>query len=440
MRTILRGDATAIPLSDCSVDAVVTDPPYHLTSVSRNGSPRINDPQTPFGRTKLGGRGFMGKTWDGGDVGIRVETWREVLRVAKPGAHLLAFGGTRTWHRLACAIEDAGWEIRDTLMWLYGSGFPKSLDISKAIDKAAGAEREVVGSHFKAGDIRGGRMHAGSNEIGVRMEIPHTAPATSAAKQWNGWGSSLKPAWEPVILARRPLSEPTVAANVMRWGCGAINIDGGRIAVEDDQYARNCSGDRGHADNRSRDMDFAMGCGSASDLGRWPANLLLDEEAAAMLDRQSGEVKSGGDLSGKEPSRPFKNCYSEMNGRMFWDGYQDSGWASRFFYCAKANRSERNAGVEGNLHPTVKPIDLMRYLVKLVTPPNGIVLDPFAGSGSTGIAADLEGFSFIGIEREAEYVEIARRRLEWWEKHGEEAIEATRRAGIEERGQMNLFA
>jgi site-specific DNA-methyltransferase (adenine-specific) len=326
-------------LPDCSVDACVTDPPYGLS--------------------------FMGKAWDY-DVPT-VEVWREVLRVLKPGGHLLAFAGTRTQHRMAVQIEDAGFEIRDLIAWVYGSGFPKSLDVSKAIDKAAGAEREVVGSRV-ADDIRGGNMHAANR--GERHVINITAPATPAAQQWSGWGTALKPALEPITVARKPF-KGTVAANVLEHGTGAINVDGCRVAHA--EPCRMMQPSQANIDNPSDKCRQAGRREAVLELkpeGRWPANLIHDgsDEPCALL-----------------------------------------GSAARFFYCAKASKADRG---EGNVHPTVKPTELMRYLCRLVTPPGGVVLDPFMGSGSTGKAAVLEGFRFIGIEREAEYLEIARGRIE----------------------------
>lgn len=288
-----------------SVDSIVTDPPYGLS--------------------------FMGKNWDHGIPGVPF--WSEAFRVAKPGTHLLAFGGTRTFHRLTCAIEDAGWEIRDCIMWVYGSGFPKS--------------------HNLSGD-------------------------------WQGWGTALKPAWEPIIVARKPLTG-TVAQNVQAYGTGAVNVDGCRAGEVPSPSIRHretakVSGKSGrdmHSQHRiklglnpyNKDNELYCTPRPGEQLGRWPANLIHD----------------GSD---------------EVTGLM--------GEAARFFYCAKASKADRD---EGNHHPTVKPTDLMRYLCRLVTPPGGIVFDPFCGSGSTGKAARLEGFQFIGIEREVEYVEIARHRI-----------------------------
>ena len=312
--------------------------------------------------------GFMGKEWDGSKVAYNVDVWREAFRVAKPGAHLVAFGGTRTYHRLACAIEDAGWEVRDCLSWLYGSGFPKSLDVSKAIDKAAGAEREVVGYQRLTGTAaiggdtgRASVAASGGTSVGAVKMSPLTAPATDAARAWQGWGTALKPAWEPIILARKPLVG-TVAANVLAHGTGAINVDACRIAGKLD-------GDP-HRFAKTDGGTFAQFTDHAPVVrteGRWPANVALDEAAAAML-----------------------------------------GEPARFFYTAKASRSERG---EGNNHPTVKSLSLMRWLVRLVTPKVGVVLDPFCGSGTTLVAAIEEGFDCIGVEREAEYVAIIEARV-----------------------------
>jgi site-specific DNA-methyltransferase (adenine-specific) len=369
-------------LADCSVDAIVTDPPYGLS--------------------------FMGKRWDY-DVPSE-DIWRECLRVLKPGGHLLAFAGTRTQHRMAVRIEDAGFEIRDMIAWVYGSGFPKSLDVSKAIDKAAGAERKVIGVSTNGSGAQPNKLSnhtTGDTGIGYAdgsgKTFNITAPATEAAKQWEGWGTSIKPALEPITLARKPLIG-TVAANVLEHGTGGLNIDGCRVATDpavddprlggvgtwsSDKMAKNVY-EGGYAGDRV----------GSSPLGRWPANFIHDgsDEVLALL-----------------------------------------GEAARFYYSAKASRDDRNEGCgaleekpagslnmrtdshaiknrqetnpRSNPHPTVKPTDLMRYLCRLITPPNGIVLDPFMGSGSTGKAAMAEGFRFIGIEREAEYIEIARARI-----------------------------
>jgi site-specific DNA-methyltransferase (adenine-specific) len=329
----------------------------------------------------------MGKRWDY-DV-PSVEVWYECLRVLKPGGHLLAFAGTRTQHRMAVRIEDAGFEIRDMIAWVYGSGFPKSLDVSKAIDKAAGAERQVVGSRKLTGTARikgqaafgatsGRSEEAYRDGSEISDTLPITAPATPEAQQWAGWGTALKPALEPITVARKPLTG-TVAENVLAHGTGALNVDGCRVGTD------------GGTAKGSKPMGegngiYGAGLHGACEItqlsaGRWPANLTHDgsEEVVGLLND-----------------------------------------AARFFYCAKASKADRG---DDNHHPTVKPTDLMRYLCRLVTPPGGTVLDPFAGSGSTGKAAALEGFRFIGIEREAEYVEIARARI----------AAAVARAGLFER-------
>lgn len=373
-------------------------------------------------------KGFMGKRWDY-DV-PSVELWAECLRVLKPGGHLLAFAGTRTQHRMAVRIEDAGFEIRDMIAWVYGSGFPKSLDVSKAIDKAAGAKREVQGVAGRSGSLR--NAMAGNFTGG---DYFCTTPATDAAKQWDGWGTALKPALEPITLARKPLDERTIAANVLTWGTGGVNVDGCRVGTESTITIR--SGNSGAHGRYGKDDRVFL---RENPPGRFPANLIHDGSDDVV--RLFPVTTSGsGDKRAKKPS----TFNSSVNGRTLGlpTGIGgDTGSAARFFYCAKASRSEREAGLEGvepqlagcmnmrndnhaqqngltyapksNHHPTVKPIALMRYLCRLVTPPGGIVLDPFTGSGTTGCAATLEGFGFIGIERESEYAEIARRRIEHW--------------------------
>jgi len=373
-----------------SVDAIVTDPPYGLS--------------------------FMGKHWDHGVPGV--DFWVEALRIAKPGTHLLAFGGTRTYHRLACAIEDAGWEVRDCIAWVYGSGFPKSLDVSKAIDKAAGAEREVVGRYMgatnigKTSDGKRGYGCDGESTGGTDRTVFVTAPATDLARQWSGWGTALKPAFEPIIVARKPLIG-TVAENVTTHGTGAMNVDGCRVETADDLNGGAYSAERKPSESEwvkhGGTIHSSTGRDYVQPAGRWPANLIHD---------------GSDEVVGLFPS----------------DGEQS---AARFFYAAKASRRDREEGCEclpvrqttggggmndpngddvcgkygsvkspsRNHHPTVKPTALMRYLCRLVTPPGGIVLDPFAGSGSTGKGAVLEGFNFIGIELDAEYAEIARARI-----------------------------
>ncbi len=382
---VITGDCLSVlsTLDADSVDAIVTDPPYHLTTGKKGGSgPASTNLESPYGRARIG-TGFMGKAWDGGDVAFRAETWEAALRVAKPGAHLVAFGGTRTFHRLTCAIEDAGWEIRDCLSWLYGSGFPKS----------------------------------------------HNGP-------WGG--TALKPAWEPIILARKPLSG-TVASNHAEHGTGALNIDGCRIEANQ----------RPHIESKSERSVSTFGNGlngsrfaGKTDTGRWPANVVLDEDAAAMLDEAVPDAGSTLKHSYPDQRGAGGNGIYGAYSRGTTTTHADTGGASRFFYTAKASRSERNAGLDGmperrvihqaqtlnngsgelrngdglpsatkNHHPTVKPLDLMQWLCRLVTPKGGLILDPFTGSGSTGRAAIAEGFRFLGIELSEEYAAIARARI-----------------------------
>ena len=362
-------------LDDNSVDSIVTDPPYEL--------------------------GFMGKKWDSTGIAYNVDVWRECLRVLKPGGHLLAFGGTRTYHRMACAIEDAGFEIRDQMQWIYGSGFPKSMDISKAIDKKFGAEREVVGE-YQTHDIRNNGLMDKKGSMTVNI----TKAATPEAKQWDGWGTALKPANEPIVVARKPISEKTVAENVLKWGTGGLNIDGCRIGDEERTYKG------GTKLYEERPWTKAQANGERARptykvSGRFPANVILDEEAAKMLDEQSGILKSGSNNIRRKEGSFFEHGGLGKAGDI-QVSYGDIGGASRFFYCAKASKKERG---EGNNHPTVKPVSLIKYLVTLVTPPDGVCLDPFIGSGTTAIAALNTGRFFIGIEKEEKYVEIARKRI-----------------------------
>ena len=373
--TLHNGDCLDVlrTMPENSVDSIVTDPPYGLS--------------------------FMGKKWDY-DVPSEA-IWRECLRVLKPGGHLLAFAGTRTQHRMAVRIEDAGFEIRDLIAWVYGSGFPKSLDVSKAIDKAAGAEREVVGREKNWGASKAADGKQAYGDYAGGWDI--TAPATDAARQWQGWGTALKPALEPITVARKPLAG-TVAANVLKYGTGAINVDGARIPTTENLNGGAYAESGGRSESQSLHGGSGMnqpgkttGKAFQQPTGRWPANLIHDG---------SGDVLAG---------------FPEGN--------------SRFFYCAKASKKDRDEGraegsaglvMEGgkanpyagttgepraNNHPTVKPTDLMRYLARLVTPPGGLVLDPFMGSGSTGKAAMLEGLRFIGIERDEQYMDIARARI-----------------------------
>jgi len=405
-----------------TIDSIVTDPPYALTTTARwKDDTKFSQNQSDVG--KRFSKGFMGKEWDGKLPGI--EVWQECLRVAKPGAHMLAFGGTRTHHRLMCAIEDAGWEIRDTMGWLYGSGFPKSLNISKALDKVAGVEpvdrvpATGVGFMNTASGGTGraeNRTDGGMNETIIRLIIPE--PTTDAAKQWNGWGTALKPAWEPIILCRKPL-DGTVANNVQKWGVGGINIDGGRVAYQSkEDYDNLCYNYKGGLERSTPETQeswnlhgggWKLGKGITipdEQKGRFPANLIHDgsDEVLEPFPDSKGQC---GDLRAGIPKQAY-NCYGDYGQTTEMHKRNDSGSAARFFYCAKASKSERGAD---NKHPTVKPLALMRYLCKLITPQKGIVLDPFMGSGSTGVAAYQEGFNFTGFELEKDSFETADLRI-----------------------------
>ena len=385
MPTLLLGNCLEklAEMPDCSIDAIITDPPYGLS--------------------------FMGKKWDY-DVPSE-DIWRECLRVLKPGGHLLAFAGTRTQHRMAVRIEDAGFEIRDMIAWVYGSGFPKSLDVSKAIDKASGAERKIISetktnsggmAHISKTNAEHGFRPAAYNghslDDSAKNCIQITAPATPEAQQWDGWGTALKPALEPITVARKPF-KGTVAANVLAHGTGGLNVDGCRVWTEvlPEQRAGQAqlgTFERGEMVTPER-------------TGRWPANLIHDgsDEVVGLFPESKGQQ---GAISGKEPSGKTNAVYGEYQQRNESEPRNDAGSAARFFYCAKTSKRERG---EGNNHPTVKPIALMRYLCRLVTPPSGTVLDPFMGSGSTGMAAEAEGFDFVGIELDPDYFAIAEQRI-----------------------------
>jgi site-specific DNA-methyltransferase (adenine-specific) len=455
-------------LADDSIDSIVTDPPYEI--------------------------GFMGKGWDSTGIAYSVELWKECLRVLKPGGHLLSFGATRSYHRMAVAIEDAGFEIRDSIHWTYGSGFPKSMNISKAIDKAAGAKRKVIGQKEPFG--REGRSYGVSQNVFALIDgediekkqtnfFDITAPATEAAKKWEGWGTALKPSHEPIVVARKPINQ-TVAENVLQYGTGAINIDATRIGTDGgtawvDEGAK---GDVGQFDGGIKDGVIAQ-----LNSGRFPANTLLTHNhdcdttctpncPIELLDQQSGVSKSTGGRIGKKGQSNVTNVpageYEAGD-----PGFGDTGGASRFFhnsqwsqaddltpfiYQAKPGKKERNAGldnIEGksigakgnglartcatcsasvldgcqcvdrtfinptkqNFHPTVKPVELMRYLIKLVTPPKGIVLDPFLGSGTTAVAATLEGFEWRGCELTEDYLPIIKGRINWATKERKKATD-----------------
>ena len=421
---LLGNNLDVLPtLADNSVDSIVTDPPYEL--------------------------GFMGKKWDSSGIAYSVELWQQCLRVLKPGGHLLSFGGTRTWHRVAVGIEDAGFEIRDSMAWLYGSGFPKSLDVSKAIDKQAGAEREVLGRNPNSRE-QAGKENTLYESGTVGKTAYETAPSTPEAQQWQGWGTALKPAFEPIVVARKPI-EGTVANNVFKWGTGGLNIDGSRIGSRDKDESGWAKTGSKASDNVALGRQYDREPISEVGTGRWPANIILDPYTAELLDEQSGNIKTGKVETHHNQGGKEAGIFGAYSGLKTERGYGDTGGASRFFYVAKASKRDRNEGLDEllettaadmverepdsagmnspragagrtsgakNFHPTVKPTTLMGYLIKLVTPLGGVVLDPFTGSGSTGKAAILQGFDFIGIEMTEEYLPIIEGRL----KHAEETV------------------
>ncbi len=454
-------------LPDNSVDAIITDPPYGLEFMGKewdkfkegkNIAGGTTGIDTPFGRSKPLNSVYQYGLEEKNQLQKFCFDWaKECLRVLKPGGFLLSFGGTRTYHRMTCGIEDAGFEIRDTIMWVYGSGFPKSLNIGKAVDKLQGNEREVVGKKdinaikalqkFKEQDGRTIKTDFSNIDIGI----------TKGTSEWEGWGTALKPAVEPIVVARKPLSEKNVALNVLKWGTGGINIDESRVDVADSEkesfakeWDRFQSGSQeGTVGYVKQDGEYDLNQNRPQ--GRFPANIILDEEAGRMLDEQSGISKSiqskrGGNVnSGTERYQWNKGDKENFNLNDAYEcGFNDKGGASRFFYCAKASKSERNFGCEEfedkqkcpmskesrigecinaskgmerfetickNNHPTVKPIKLMEYLIKLVSKENAVILDPFLGSGTTAIACLKTNRKFIGIEKESDYVKIAEARI-----------------------------
>lgn len=424
-------------LGDGSVDAIVTDPPYGLAFMGARwdsfggGSGETIDERRRKMNAYLGADAVVpafasshGKRVTHGEMVSFQESmtpvFREALRVAKPGAHLLCFGGTRTFHRMACAIEDAGWEIRDTIMWVYGSGFPKGMDVGKAIDKALGAQREKGAKKVYAG----GHVQNSHESIGYGGSDPKaddrasTEPATELARQWDGWNTQLKPAWEPIIVARKPL-DGTVAHNVMEHGTGAINIDGCRVPTNDKLggglRANGAEGvwDRPFMHDEDAQEKFMerkrTNIAKAEELGRYPANLVHDG-SDEVLELFPTVAKSAKCRQARTPKKTdVYGLYSMEKKDSPMVGYTDGGSAARFFYCAKASKRDRG---EGNNHPTVKPTALMQWLVRLVCPRGGLVLDPFCGSGSTGVACAREGMRFLGIDSDKHYCEIAEGRIE----------------------------
>lgn len=423
------------------VDAVVCDPPYHLTSIVQRFGADNAAPAKSEGATGVYGRasaGFMGKVWDGGDVAYRVETWRLAYELLKPGGHLVAFGGTRTHHRVWCAIEDAGFEIRDTLSWMFGTGFPKSHNVAKSIDKAArgvphGGTDPTSKNHgkYKGGcsdaNPTGRGFGAGPGQFMAEEGDDDDRPLVPEAQVWIGWGTALKPGFEPICLARKPLEdELTVAANVLKYSTGALNIDACRINWPDGKPPEIGTPGWGGPAKKLTAVPGQEGDTvertEPNTLGRWPANICHDgsDEVVAAFPSAPGAQAP---VTGDEPSASTANVYGKFKraasnrvgeasaDRRYTDeggtnfammpGERrfDSGSAARFFYSAKADADDRC----DSKHPTVKPVALMQWLVRLVTPPGGLVLDPFAGTGTTGLAALREGFRAVLIEREAEY-------------------------------------
>lgn len=395
-------------LSDNSIDSVVTDPPYALVSiVKRFGSPNAA-PANGNDAYVRASAGFMGKQWDTGETAFSVEFWAEALRVLKPGGHVAAFGASRGYHRMACAIEDAGFEIRDSLMWVYGSGFPKSQNVAKFIDKELGVtgETTATGAAVKRMIPGADQNKDGWIKDDGREFVPNEySPSSPKAQEFDGFGTALKPAFEPIVLARKPLSEGTVVANVLRWGTGALNIDACRVEATDGA-------------NRARPPRTAneiLGGGKGTNLtasehneiGRWPANVVHDgsDEVVAAFPVAGGQR---GRASSNPGSARTRLVYGELNrSDSPMEPRGDSGSAARFFYSAKASKDDR----AGSKHPTVKPVPLGEWLAKLVTPPGGTVLDPFAGSGALAAGAHRAGFRVVLCEREDEYAADIRRRF-----------------------------
>lgn len=475
---LMLGDCLEVlkTIPDNSIDSIVTDPPYgigfmnkewdnpqkHKELIEREkkrSEQRYTEGKSP---AKVGfSTGVQpGLPIGGAKEGKWFQDWcelwaRECYRVLKPGGHALSFAAPRTYHRMATAFEDVGFQIRDQIMWVFGSGFPKSLNIGKAIDKIEGNERKVLGTKAEFSLDGAKRNPNNHREIGeAAKEIQHEygykqgwdAPVTKGNSDWEGWGTALKPAHEPIVMVRKPLSEKTIVENVLKHGTGGINIDGSRIEFEDTQNAatnpkfRKENGykmpEPGQESNGA--VNFTSSKNEYDTSGRFPANIIFDEEAGKLLDEQSGiskSVKGRNDLgSSTYGGNSLLSSSTKMNNTD--RGYDDKGGASRFFYCPKTSKKDRNEGLDKlpdidwrkdspanpnrddrpflptkNNHPTVKPTDLMRYLINLITPPNGTILDPFMGSGTTGKAAVRCGFNFIGIEKEEEYMEIAKARI-----------------------------
>ena len=393
------------------VDSIVTDPPYEL--------------------------GFMGRSWDSTGIAFQKKTWELCFKVLKPGGHLLAFSGSRTYHRMAVAIEDAGFEIRDQVMWLYGSGFPKSMNVGKALDKKLGNERESFGTKLKkAGDMRGGNYVKGGDYKSIEIEI------TKGNTEWEGWGTALKPAHEPLVLARKPLSENSVVDNVLKHRTGGINIDECRVEGNDAKYPDTNPDfrDQGRQSKENMGID-KLSFGQTENVKRKKVVRKSRDENGVWTNDNSGMKAEGSEYADADPRGRFPSNVMHDGSGSIKELFEDK---SKYFYCAKTSKAERNQGLDNfikknkvfngqspnaskdmkgveqkfttkpsaNIHPTVKPIKLMKYLCRLITPKGGTILDPFMGSGSTGMAAKEENFDFIGIEKEEEYFNIASARIE----------------------------
>ena len=442
-------------LADNSIDSVVTDPPYGLNFMGKEWD-RLGDTSADFtnlDKPHISQESFPMKKSRGRPIcetnGKAQQDWhlmwaKECLRVLKPGGFLLAFGGSRTYHRMACAIEDAGFEIRDQIMWVYGSGFPKSLNIGKALDKFQGKEREVIGVSKREKDFRdlgkNTKEEHGLDKLGVGVTCERKdLEITKGTSEWEGWGTALKPAHEPIVVARKPLSEKTVAENVLKWGVGGINIDACRIKYNGKTDPRTFGG-KWKTDKAAQNVyegGYAGENQEVSSLGRFPANFIHDgsEEVLELFPDCKGWASQKHNAFNPYGGNSLNKSKSVRKGE--YEGYNDKGSAARFFYCAKASSKERNSGLEEmpdkpafdygsikksvgrhgentprkNHHPTVKPINLMCYLIRLVTPKKGVVLDPFLGSGTTALACIDCGNDFIGIEKNKEYFEIAKARI-----------------------------
>jgi len=441
-KRLILGDCLEVlkKLPNNCIDAIITDPPYGLVSISKRfGNDKARN--TPAMETKEGGvfarkaKGFMGKEWDGSGIENSVDMWSECLRVLKPGGHLLAFGGTRTYHRMACAIEDAGFEVRDMIEWVYGSGFPKSLNIGKMVDKLQSNEREDLG---KNPSERLNKPEVDIYKAGIRGK---ECRITKGNSEWEGWGTALKPSHEPICMARKPLAEKTVAENCLKWGTGGINIDESRIGAEV-RINKGMSAKKPDGAATFRDDNWVPKDVENVATGRFPANFIHDGsvEVLELFPNTKGSKASG--LTQTKARSWANNSIAGINRT----GFDDNGSAARFFYCAKASKSERDRGCEGlelkdggameanttdvmqlggaslkgehkarektrNNHPTVKPVALMEYLIKLISREGHVVLDPFMGSGTTGVACKKLNRNFVGIEKEPEYMEIAKSRI-----------------------------